>query len=89
MGFLGWIVLGLIMGAIGKAVLPGRMTGGWLSTLILGVIGAVVGGWIGSLLFDAPLEDFFSLQTWGLAFLGVIVVLLIWGAIKGRNSRTD
>ena len=88
MGFLGWIVLGLIMGAIGKAVLPGRMTGGWLSTLILGVIGAVVGGWIGSLLFDAPLEDFFSLQTWGLAFLGTIVVLLIWGAIKGRN-RVD
>lgn len=88
MGFLGWIVLGLIMGAIGKAVLPGRMTGGWFATLLLGVIGAVVGGWIGSIVFDAGLEDFFSLQTWGLAFLGTLVVLLIWGAITGRNDRS-
>jgi len=87
-GFLGWIVLGLIMGAIGKAVLPGRMTGGWFATLILGVIGAVVGGWIGSIVFDAGLEEFFSLQTWVLAFVGTLVVLLVWGAITGRNKRT-
>lgn len=87
MGFLGWIVLGLIMGALGKAVLPGRMTGGWFATLILGVIGAVVGGWIGSIVFDEGLENFFSLQTWGLAFLGTLVVLLIWGALTGRKDR--
>ena len=51
MGFLAWIILGLIVGAIVKAVMPGRVGGGWVTSLILGVVGAIVGGWIGSLLF--------------------------------------
>lgn len=85
MGFLGFLLLGLIAGAIAKAILPGRQGGGWIATLILGVIGAMVGGWLGSLLFDAPLEDFFSLQTWALAIGGSAVVLIVYGAITGRN----
>ncbi len=85
MGILGWIVLGLLAGAIAKALLPGKQAGGWLATLILGVVGALLGGWLGSLLFDAPLEDFFSLQTWIVAIVGSIIVLLIWGAITGRR----
>jgi len=85
MGILGWIVLGLIAGAIAKLILPGRQGGGWIATLLLGVVGALLGGWLGSVLFDAPLEDFFSLQTWLLAIGGAIVVLLIWGLIFGRK----
>lgn len=87
MGFLAFIVLGLIAGAIAKAILPGKSGGGWFATLILGVIGAVVGGWLGSLLFDASLEEFWSLQTWALAIGGAIVVLLIWGLITGRRKE--
>ena len=87
MGFLAFIVLGLIAGAIAKAILPGKSGGGWFATLILGVIGAVVGGWLGSLLFDASLEEFWSLQTWALAVGGAIVVLLIWGLITGRRKE--
>ena len=45
MGFIGWIVLGLIAGAIAKAIMPGKQGGGFLVTLLLGVIGAVLGGW--------------------------------------------
>ncbi len=86
MGFLGFLLLGLIAGAIAKAILPGEQGGGWLATMILGVVGALVGGWLGSLLFNAPLEEFFSLQTWLLAILGSIVVLLLYGAIVGRKS---
>ncbi|HMS38388.1 MAG TPA: GlsB/YeaQ/YmgE family stress response membrane protein [Arachnia sp.] len=86
MGFLGFLLLGLIAGAIAKAILPGEQGGGWLATMILGVVGALVGGWLGSLLFNAPLEEFFSLQTWLLAILGSIVVLLVYGAIVGRKS---
>jgi uncharacterized membrane protein YeaQ/YmgE (transglycosylase-associated protein family) len=85
MGILGWIVLGLIAGAIAKLILPGRQGGGWIVTLLLGVVGALLGGWLGSVLFDAPLEDFVSIQTWLLAIGGAIIVLLIWGLIFGRK----
>jgi uncharacterized membrane protein YeaQ/YmgE (transglycosylase-associated protein family) len=86
MGFFGWLLLGLIAGALAKALLPGRQGGGWFATLILGVIGALVGGWLGSVLFDARLEEFFSLQTWLLAIGGSVVVLLIYGALTGRTG---
>ncbi len=88
MGILGWIVLGLIAGAVAKLILPGRQGGGWIATLLLGVVGALLGGWIGSLLFNVGLEEFWSLQTWLLAIGGAIIVLLIWGLIFGRK-RTD
>jgi uncharacterized membrane protein YeaQ/YmgE (transglycosylase-associated protein family) len=86
MGILGWIVLGLVAGAIAKLILPGRQGGGWIITLILGIVGALLGGFLGSVLFNAPLQDFFSLQTWLLAIGGSIVVLLIYGLIT-RGSR--
>ncbi len=53
MGFIAYLILGLIAGAIAKAILPGRQGGGWIATLVLGVIGAVVGGWLGGLIFGA------------------------------------
>lgn len=87
MSIIGWIILGLIAGAIAKAILPGRQGGGWLVTLLLGVVGALLGGWIGSAIFGIGLEEFWSLQTWLIAILGSIVVLLIWGLFT-RNRRT-
>ncbi|MCG7288188.1 GlsB/YeaQ/YmgE family stress response membrane protein [Cellulomonas sp. ACRRI] len=86
MGFFAFLLLGLIAGAIAKAILPGRQAGGWFVTLLLGVIGALLGGWLGSVLFDRPLEDFFSIQTWLLAIAGSIIVLLIYGALTGRKG---
>jgi uncharacterized membrane protein YeaQ/YmgE (transglycosylase-associated protein family) len=86
MGIIGWIVLGLIAGAIAKLILPGRQGGGWLLTLLLGVVGALLGGWIGSAVFGIGLSTFWSLQTWIVAILGSIVVLLIFGLVT-RGSR--
>ena len=86
MGFFGFLLLGLIAGAIAKLILPGKQGGGWLITLVLGVVGALLGGFLGSVLFNAPLEDFFSLQTWLLAIGGSIIVLLIYGLIVGRRA---
>ncbi|MCS3427608.1 GlsB/YeaQ/YmgE family stress response membrane protein [Leucobacter aridicollis] len=86
MGFLAFALLGLIAGAIAKAILPGEHGGGWFATLVLGVIGAMVGGWLGSNLFDASLQNFWSIQSWALAIGGSIVVLLIWGLITGRKK---
>jgi uncharacterized membrane protein YeaQ/YmgE (transglycosylase-associated protein family) len=86
MGFFGFLLLGLIAGAIAKLILPGRNGGGWLITLLLGVVGALLGGFLGSLLFNAPLEEFFSIQTWLLAIGGSIIVLLVYGALTNRRK---
>lgn len=87
MGFLAFLLLGLIAGVIAKAVLPGRQTTSWLITLVLGVVGAVLGGWLGSVLLGEGLEEFFSLQTWLLAIVGAIIVFLIYGAMTGNKRR--
>lgn len=87
MSFLGFLLLGLIAGAIAKLILPGNQGGGWLVTLLLGVVGALLGGWLGSVLFGANLEEFFSIQTWLLAIGGSIIVLLIYGLLVGRNKK--
>ncbi len=84
MGFFGFLLLGLLAGVIAKAILPGRQSTGWLLTLVLGVLGAVLGGWLGSVLFDRGLEEFFSIQTWLLAILGSVIVFLIFGALRRR-----
>jgi uncharacterized membrane protein YeaQ/YmgE (transglycosylase-associated protein family) len=86
MGILGWIVLGLIAGAIAKAILPGRQRGGWLITLLLGIVGALLGGFLGSTFLGVPLGSFFEIRTWLLAIGGSVIVLLIWGLVT-RGSR--
>lgn len=85
MGFLAFLVLGLCAGAIAKVIIPGKQEGGWLATMILGVVGALVGGWLGGLLFKVDLGTFFSLQTWLLAIGGSLIVLLVYGAIVKRR----
>ena len=87
MGFIAFLILGLIAGAIAKAILPGRQGGGWIATLVLGVIGALIGGWVGGALFDVPLENFWSIQTWLVAIIGSIVVLVIYGFVTRKSSR--
>ncbi|HJX79857.1 GlsB/YeaQ/YmgE family stress response membrane protein [Glutamicibacter sp.] len=86
MGFIGWIVLGLIAGAIAKAIKPGNQGGGWIATLVLGVVGAIVGGWIGSALFNVDISSFWSLSTWLLAIGGSLIVLIIWGFLTRKKA---
>lgn len=86
MSFLAFLVLGLIVGAIAKAILPGRQSGGIIITMLLGVVGAMLGGWLGGAIFGVGLENFWSLQTWIVAIVGSVVVLGIYGAIMSRRS---
>jgi uncharacterized membrane protein YeaQ/YmgE (transglycosylase-associated protein family) len=88
MGFFGFLLLGLIAGAIAKLILPGRQGGGWIITLVLGVVGALLGGWLGGLIFGVNLQGFFDPISWLLAIGGSIIVLLIYGLIVGRRAKS-
>lgn len=86
MSFIAFLILGVIVGAIAKAILPGRQSGGILITMLLGVVGALLGGWIGGAIFGVGLENFWSLQTWLVAIVGSLVVLGIYGAVVRRRA---
>ncbi|WP_414584267.1 GlsB/YeaQ/YmgE family stress response membrane protein [Scytonema sp. PCC 10023] len=89
MNIIAWIVLGLIAGAIGKAIYPGRQGGGILSTMILGIIGAFVGGSIVSLLQTGTIQlTAATLSIPGLivAILGAMIAIFIWGLITRRSA---
>jgi uncharacterized membrane protein YeaQ/YmgE (transglycosylase-associated protein family) len=88
MGIIAWIILGLLAGAIAKAIMPGEDPGGIVVTMIIGIVGAIVGGFLAKVLFGAhPLDNFFDLSTWLTAIVGAIVLLAIYRAVVG-NSRT-
>ncbi|MGM7671015.1 GlsB/YeaQ/YmgE family stress response membrane protein [Microbacterium sp. A93] len=89
MSFLAFLLLGLIAGAIAKLILPGKQGGGWFVTLLLGVVGAILGGWLGGLLFNVDINEFWSLSSWALAIGGAIIVLLIYGLIVGRGKKVS
>ena len=82
--FIGLIIIGLIAGAIAKAVLPGKDPIGWILSLVLGVVGALVGGWIGSLI-GLEGAGFWHPWTWVLAIIGCIVVLAIYGMLTKKR----
>ena len=84
-----WIVVGLLGGAIAKAIVPGTQGGGWLMTMVLGIIGAFVGGLIGSLIFDGRLDltgPTFSIGGVITSIIGAIIVIVIWGAVNKRRA---
>ena len=87
MGFFAFLILGLIAGAIAKQLLPGAQGGGLLMTMLLGVVGALLGGWLGSVLFDVDLGGFFEIRTWLIAIAGSILVLVIYGFFA-RSRQT-
>ena len=87
MGWFSFIILGLIAGAIAKLILPGRQGGGWIATLLLGLVGALIGGWLAGLIFNIGYDDFWSIQSWLIAIVGAVVVLLIWGFITRSRSK--
>ena len=83
MGILSWIILGLLAGLIAKAIRPGKDPGGWIITIIIGLLGSVVGGWIGSALGWGTVNEF-SIRTLLLSTGGAVIVLWIFALIKKK-----
>jgi uncharacterized membrane protein YeaQ/YmgE (transglycosylase-associated protein family) len=85
-GILGWIILGLVAGAIAKAILPGDDPGGIIVTMIIGVVGALLGGFLAQAIFSVDtLDNFFDLSTWLTAIVGSIILLLLYRMVAGRR----
>lgn len=84
MGILSWIIFGLIAGALAKFIMPGKDPGGCLVTILLGVVGAALGGWIGTQ-FGLGTVDGFDIRSFGLAVLGALILLAIHRVIAGRR----
>ena len=82
MGVLAWIVIGLIVGAVAKLVMPGRDPGGFIITILLGIAGAFLGGWIGHALgwYEAGEGPGIIVSV-----IGAIILLAIYRAVIGRR----
>jgi uncharacterized membrane protein YeaQ/YmgE (transglycosylase-associated protein family) len=85
---IGWIIFGLIAGAIAKLLMPGRDPGGWIVTMLLGIAGAVIGGWIGSALWGSSGVNDWSMGSFGLAILGAIILLGLYRMFVGRRRTS-
>lgn len=83
MGILSWIIVGLIAGALAKWIMPGNQNAGFFITMLLGIVGAVLGGFIMSLLGGTGVTGF-NLQTLLVATLGALLVLFLYGVIRKR-----
>jgi uncharacterized membrane protein YeaQ/YmgE (transglycosylase-associated protein family) len=87
MGIIAFIILGLLAGAIAKALMPGDDPGGWIITALIGVAGALLGGFLAGALFDAdPMDEFFDISTWLTAIVGSIVLLVIYRLVVDRRG---
>jgi uncharacterized membrane protein YeaQ/YmgE (transglycosylase-associated protein family) len=80
------LVIGLVAGLIARAVIPGKQDLGIVATIVLGVIGSVVGNLLAGLLFRGELE--FDLGGWWASIIGAIIVLGIYVAVAGRGRRS-
>jgi uncharacterized membrane protein YeaQ/YmgE (transglycosylase-associated protein family) len=87
MGIIAFIILGLLAGAVAKALMPGDDPGGWIITTIIGVVGALLGGFLAAAIFGAhPLDEFFDISTWLTAIVGAIILLALYRVIVDRRG---
>ncbi len=84
-----WIIFGLIAGAIAKAIMPGRDPGGYIITILLGIAGSIVGGFVGRTLFGTSGRgdnDVFNIPHLIFAIIGALILLGVYRLIAGRRA---
>jgi uncharacterized membrane protein YeaQ/YmgE (transglycosylase-associated protein family) len=87
MSIIAWIVLGLVAGLIANMLIPGRRQQGLILTCLIGIAGALLGGWIATKLFHIhSVQGFFNLSTWLTAIAGAAILLLAYHLISGQSS---
>ena len=86
MNIIAWLILGLIAGAIAKAIYPGNQGGGIFATIGLGILGSLVGGWLGSTLLGISTSGAFSIPGILFAVIGALILIFIWGLVTRRAA---
>lgn len=89
MSTFAFLILGALAGFLARKLLPGRIGGGLFKSLILGIAGALLGGWLSSAVFHVSLGHFWDLRTWVIAVAGSLIVLLIWGLVTGKPKKSS
>ena len=84
MGWLTWIALGLFVGVLAKVIMPGKDPGGLVMTTLLGIAGAVIGGWVSTKLGLGVVTDF-SLPSLAIATAGALVLLIANRKLRGKS----
>ncbi len=87
MSIIGFIILGLLAGIIAKAIFPGDDPGGIIVTTLIGMAGALIGGFIASAIFNVDIGGFWHLSTWIAAIVGSIILLAVYRALVGNRGR--
>jgi uncharacterized membrane protein YeaQ/YmgE (transglycosylase-associated protein family) len=89
MGIIAWIVLGLASGLLANMLIPGKRSQGLILTCLIGVAGALLGGWVATKLFHIhSLQGFFNLSTWLTAIAGAAILLLAHHLLSGQSGRS-
>jgi uncharacterized membrane protein YeaQ/YmgE (transglycosylase-associated protein family) len=87
-GIIAWIVLGLGAGLLANMLIPGRRSQGLIITCVIGVVGALLGGWLATKLFHVvTLHGFFNISTWLTAIAGAAILLLAYHLVTSSNSN--
>ena len=87
MGIIAWIVLGLGAGLLANMLIPGRRSQGLIVTCVIGIAGALLGGWLATKLFHVvTLHGFFNLSTWLTAIAGAAILLLAYHLVSSRTT---
>lgn len=86
MGILAWIVLGLIAGAIAKAIMPGRDPGGFIVTALIGIVGAVIGGFLGNMIFGIGGVSGIDIRSILISVVGSLVLLWVYRMATRRST---
>jgi uncharacterized membrane protein YeaQ/YmgE (transglycosylase-associated protein family) len=89
MGIIAWIILGLAAGLLANMLIPGKRSQGLILTCVIGIAGALLGGWLATKLFHIhSLHGFFNLSTWITAIIGAAILLLAFHLITSRSGRS-
>ena len=85
MEIISWIIFGLVAGAVAKFLMPGKDPGGFIGTIIIGIVGAFVGGLIANMTGFGAVSPGFNLTSFIFAVIGAIVLLIVYRFVKGKS----